>query len=159
MNNAHTRRDFLKVAGLGAAALALPISLRAADDKRKPNIIYIMADDLGYGDLSCYGNTDIKTRNIDRLATEGIRLTQFYTNSPICSPSRVAITTGQYPGRHRVAPCVRERNDLEVGVDFVAKRPYPACEGILWFQRDLPDRPYVEEHLSRTVRCDLAVHR
>ena len=55
MSKTHTRRNFLKIAGLGAAALATPISLRAAEGGRKPNIIYIMADDLGYRELGCFG--------------------------------------------------------------------------------------------------------
>ncbi len=65
----------------------------------KPNVIVIFIDDMGYADLSCYGNSDLETKNIDRLAKEGTRFTQFYVASPICSPSRVALTTGQYPTR------------------------------------------------------------
>lgn len=67
-----------------------------------PNIIFIFIDDMGYGDLSSYGNAGVKTPNIDRLAGEGIRFTQFYVNSPVCSPSRVAVTTGQYPLRWNI---------------------------------------------------------
>lgn len=68
----------------------------------QPNIIFILIDDMGYGDLSAYGNRKIATPNIDRLAEEGIKFTNFYVGSPICSPSRVTITTGQYPGRYRI---------------------------------------------------------
>ena len=64
-----------------------------------PNIVFIFIDDMGYGDLSVTGNTEVETQHIDRLAAEGVRFTQFYVGSPICSPSRVAITTGQYPSR------------------------------------------------------------
>ncbi len=67
--------------------------------KQKPNILFVYIDDMGYGDLSCYGNKEVQTPKIDKLASEGIRFTQFYVNAPICSPSRVAITTGQYPSR------------------------------------------------------------
>jgi arylsulfatase A-like enzyme len=67
--------------------------------ERRPNVILVFVDDMGYGDLSAYGNTRVRTENIDRLAREGIRFTQFYVNSPICSPSRVAVTTGTYPSR------------------------------------------------------------
>lgn len=63
------------------------------------NVVHIFIDDMGYGDLSCFGNTVVDTPCIDALAEQGIRLTNFYVNSPICSPSRVAVTTGQYPGR------------------------------------------------------------
>jgi uncharacterized sulfatase len=63
------------------------------------NILFVFIDDMGYADLACYGNTEVHTPNIDQLAKEGILFTQFYVNSPICSPSRTAVTTGQYPSR------------------------------------------------------------
>jgi arylsulfatase A-like enzyme len=65
----------------------------------KPNVIYILADDLGYGDLSCYGQQKLKTPNIDRLAAEGIRFTDHYSGNTVCSPSRAVLMTGQHPGR------------------------------------------------------------
>lgn len=74
--------------------------LLAATAQQKPNVVIIYIDDMGYGDLSCYGNTQIKTSNIDWLAEQGTKLTSFYVNSPVCSPSRVAMLTGQYPARH-----------------------------------------------------------
>ncbi len=64
----------------------------------KPNIIMIMTDDQGYGDLSCMGAKDFVTPNIDRLASRGVRFTQMYSNSPVCSPSRASLLTGRYPG-------------------------------------------------------------
>src|SRR3974377_1227539 len=60
----------------------------------RPNIIFILADDLGYGDLGCYGQTKIKTPNLDRLAAEGMRFTDFYAGSTVCAPSRCALMTG-----------------------------------------------------------------
>jgi arylsulfatase A len=66
---------------------------------QKPNIVYIFADDLGYGDLSCYGAKDINTPNIDQIAKEGIKFTEFYSASSVCSPSRAALLTGRYPQR------------------------------------------------------------
>lgn len=66
----------------------------------KPNIIFILADDLGYGDPGCYGAQDIKTPNLDRLAEEGVRFTDFYSNGAICSPTRVAFLTGRYQQRY-----------------------------------------------------------
>jgi arylsulfatase A-like enzyme len=69
---------------------------------RRPNIVFIFVDDMGYADPSCFGNPMVNTPHMDRLAVEGIRLTNFYSNSPICSPSRVAVTTGQYPGRWKI---------------------------------------------------------
>lgn len=68
----------------------------------KPNIIFIFADDLGWGDLSCYGNSNIKTPSLDKLASEGTQFTQFYVAGSVCSPSRTGIMSGQYPARNKV---------------------------------------------------------
>lgn len=65
----------------------------------RPNIVLILADDLGYGSLGCYGNAEVKTPNIDRLAADGVRLTDFHSNGPMCSPTRAALMTGRYPQR------------------------------------------------------------
>lgn len=98
-----TRRDFLVFAGTTIGAGCSSSWSRSRQTvKKHPNIIFIFIDDMGYGDLSCYGNKDVQTANIDRLAEEGLRFTQFYVNSPICSPSRVAVTTGTYPARWRI---------------------------------------------------------
>ena len=69
---------------------------------RKPNIILILADDLGYGDLGCYGQTQIKTPNLDKLASEGLRFTDFYAGSTVCAPSRCALMTGLHTGHARI---------------------------------------------------------
>lgn len=76
----------------------------AADDTKasRPNIVVIFIDDMGFADPSCFGNPLIKTPHIDKLAADGIKLTNFYVNSPICSASRVALTTGQYQGRWKI---------------------------------------------------------
>jgi arylsulfatase A-like enzyme len=73
--------------------------ITAAD---KPNIIFILADDLGWGDLGCYGHPITRTPNLDQMAREGTLFTQFYVNASVCSPSRCAFFTGQYPARHRI---------------------------------------------------------
>src|SRR5579872_1763730 len=65
----------------------------------KPNVIFIMTDDLGYGDLSCYGATKLHTPNLDKLAASGIRFTNGHCTSGTCTPSRYAVMTGQYPWR------------------------------------------------------------
>lgn len=78
------------------AALLTTSGLLAAD---KPNVIYILADDLGYGDLSCYGQTKLKTPHIDRLADEGLKFTNHYSGNTVCSPSRAVLMTGQHSGR------------------------------------------------------------
>ena len=68
----------------------------------KPNIIFILADDLGYGDLGCYGQRKIQTPNIDRLAAEGMKFTQFYSGASVCAPSRCVLMTGKNTGHCRV---------------------------------------------------------
>jgi len=78
-------------------ALALPFASAAAADR--PNVVVIYADDLGWGDLSCYGNTDWETPNLDRMAAGGTRLTDFYVATPSCAPSRAALLTGRFPWR------------------------------------------------------------
>src|SRR5688500_13842607 len=72
----------------------------AAENAARPNIIFILADDLGWGDLSCYGNTFVRTPNLDRLARDGALFTQFYVNGSVCSPSRSAFFTSMYPARN-----------------------------------------------------------
>ena len=91
------RRDFVRAVGLGAAALALPRCVRAVTP-RPPNIIYILADDLGYGDVGCYGQKKIRTPHIDRLAADGARMTAHYSGSPVCAPSRCSLLTGLHTG-------------------------------------------------------------
>ncbi|MGI9442311.1 MAG: sulfatase-like hydrolase/transferase [Rubripirellula sp.] len=80
----------------------------------QPNVVVVFIDDMGWADFSCFGNTDAETPAIDRLAREGISFEQFYVNSPICSPSRVAISTGQYPQRWRITSYLahRQLNEL-----------------------------------------------
>ena len=70
-----------------------------SEGHKKPNIVLIFTDDQGYGDLSCYGSTIVKTPHIDELAKKGVKLTSFYSASPVCSPSRAALMTGTYPKR------------------------------------------------------------
>jgi arylsulfatase A-like enzyme len=86
-----------------AAAASNKATTQAADGtNNKPNVLFILADDLGWGDLGCYGHRETKTPNLDRLAQEGTLFTQFYVNASVCSPSRCAFFTGQYPARHRI---------------------------------------------------------
>src|SRR3990172_13022010 len=99
------RRRFLKIIAGGAAVMALPGCATGSSKSERaklPNIIYIMADDMGYADLGCYGQKRIKTPNIDKLAEEGTRFTQCYPGSTVCAPSRSVLMTGQHTGHTRV---------------------------------------------------------
>lgn len=122
-------RRFL--AALSMALVGLPLcSACAVAEGNKPNIVFILADDLGYGDLSSYGAPDLETPNIDRIGYEGVRFTNFYASSSVCSPTRAALLTGRHP-------------EL-VGVPGVTRPHLP--------QRDWgylsPDATLLPEHLS-----------
>ncbi len=93
-----SRRSFMGSIGLAAAAAMVPIKLKATE-KELPNIVLIYADDLGYGDVSCYGATKFKTPNIDRIASQGLRFTNAHSPSATCTPSRYAMLTGEYAWR------------------------------------------------------------
>ncbi len=93
-----TRRGALAGA-LGAAALAAARPSLAQGSGRKPNVLYIMADDLGYADLSCYGRRDYRTPVLDALAAEGMMFTHAYANSAVCTATRVGLITGRYQYR------------------------------------------------------------
>src|SRR4051812_22261788 len=86
--------------------LALPLALAAAspapaaDPARRPNVVVILADDIGYGDLGCYGATRVKTPHLDRLAAAGLRFTDAHATAAVCTPTRYALLTGQYAFRH-----------------------------------------------------------
>jgi arylsulfatase A-like enzyme len=103
------RREFLQNVSIGALGMmtmghSLAFGARQADGavRRKPNIIYILTDDLGYGDLGCYGQKLIRTPNTDALAAEGVRFTQHYAGSTVCAPSRCCLMTGLHTGHARV---------------------------------------------------------
>ncbi len=97
-----SRREFLKSVAFGAAAVSIPALLRSSSGapiKARPNIIFIMIDDLGWMDLHCQGNERLDTPNIDRLARQGMRFTDAYAAAPVCSPTRAANMTGLSPAR------------------------------------------------------------
>ena len=79
--------------------IAMTVARSRADDERTPNILLFMADDLGYGDLGCYGNTSVSTPNLDKLAAEGIKMTHSLAAASLCTPSRASFLTGRYPIR------------------------------------------------------------
>ena len=79
------------------SALVLLLPAAAASFAQRPDVVLIVADDLGYGDLSSYGAPDLQTPHIDAIGSRGMRFTQFYANSPVCSPTRAALLFGRYP--------------------------------------------------------------
>jgi arylsulfatase A-like enzyme len=94
--------------GVFVFGLSLTFSLAA-----RPNVILVFIDDMGWGDFSCFGNEAAQTPEVDRMAKEGVRFEQFYVNSPICSPSRTAISTGQYPQRWKITSYLSNRDHNE----------------------------------------------
>lgn len=94
------RRSFLQLAA--GAPLAVSPAMRAfaqAGSEKRPNILIVYSDDQGYGDLGCYGSAEMHSPNIDALAASGVRFDHWYSNAPVCSPSRAALLTGRYPQR------------------------------------------------------------
>ncbi len=91
------------LSGLLLFCLSFLIIQKGYSGEKPPNIIIVFTDDMGYGDLSCYGNKITLTPNIDRLAKEGIRFTDFYAGASLCTPSRAGLLTGTYPVRNNMA--------------------------------------------------------
>ncbi len=115
-----SRRKFLKTAtGVAGAALSGQLLGRIAQGSttRKPNIVLIFTDDQGYQDLGCYGSPDIRTPHIDRLATEGLRFTDFYVAASVCSPSRAALLTGCYAPRVGISRVLFPRDEIGLNPD------------------------------------------
>ena len=142
--------------------LGLLLSCFSAAGEKRPNIILVFIDDMGWADFSCFGNEDAKTPNIDRLANEGMRFEQFYVNSPICSPSRVAISTGQYPQRWKISSYLghraqNEKRGMAQWLDpqapmlarFLQSSGYATAHFGKWHmggQRDVKDAPAISEY-------------
>jgi len=96
MKNRPARTAFTTAFSIAATSLLAALVARSAE---RPNVVLMMADDLGYQDLSCYGSESIRTPELDRMAQEGVRLTSFYAGGTVCTPSRMALLTGAYPTR------------------------------------------------------------
>jgi arylsulfatase A-like enzyme len=115
------RRSFLSVLAASAAALAAGRAAPAETaQKQRPNIVFVSADDLGFGDLSGYGRADYQTPVLDRLADEGTRFTQAYSIASVCTPTRVGFMTGRYPARHPVGlrePLTLSAADRKIGLE------------------------------------------
>jgi arylsulfatase len=117
------RREFLKASLMGGAGAAALAGCGRFRSRRPPNVVIILADDLGYGDLGCYGAAAIETPNLDRLAAEGLRFTDFSVPQAVCSASRAALLTGCYPNRvsvlHALMPWAE--NGLDPGEETIAE--------------------------------------
>src|ERR1044071_9310894 len=125
-----TRRKFFEsvaagttlLAGLGSIARTQTSSTKS---NLRPNILFILADDLGWGDLSCYGRPDYRTPNLDLLASQGLRFTDAYSASAICTPTRCAFITGRYPARLKIGlieplPVTNNSVGLDPGIPTIA---------------------------------------
>ena len=130
----YTRRTVLKTAGLGLAAMCLsPLeTLLAAQDKSKDspryNVVFILADDLGWKDCSAYGSKFLQTPNIDRLTKKGMLFTEAYAASPVCSPTRASILTGLWPARIGITrpECHYPEEIFKQTINPISK-PYQKC--------------------------------
>lgn len=123
---------------VGGGMLASVFAAFSAKKSDKPNIIFILCDDMGYGDLGCYGQKYIETPNIDRMASEGMRFTQAYSGSPVSAPSRACIMTGQHTGHGEVRgnkEYWRDSGEVRYGVNtdyaIVGQHPYDPNRVIL----------------------------
>jgi arylsulfatase A len=144
MSHHATGRIALAMLAALAAAITPWSSARCwADEPRTlPNIIFIMADDLGYAELGCYGQQKIKTPHIDRLAAEGMRFTQHYTSAPVCAPARCSLMTGKHGGHALVRDNSEQHPaDYLFGDEFGGQFPLPA--GTLTIARALHQAGYV----------------
>jgi arylsulfatase A-like enzyme len=116
VNHPISRRDVLRGAATGMIALVLG-DLKASERASKPpNIVFLLADDLGFADVSCYGRPDLSTPNIDHIAATGVRFLQAYANSAVCTATRTALITGRYQYRLRVGLEEPLAGNLDVGL-------------------------------------------
>jgi arylsulfatase A-like enzyme len=118
-----TRREFINATAAATAAAAVD-RVASVDGAPRPNILFILADDLGYGDLSCYGRPDYATPVLDGLARRGLRFLSAYAAAPVCTPTRCALATGRYP--HRLAVGLREPlkdRDAEIDIGLPPGHP------------------------------------
>lgn len=142
------RRHFLKAAGFGAAALFLSCqkdtiqTATSAEGKKKPNIVYILADDLGYAEVGCYGQEKIQTPHIDKLAAEGMRFTQHYSGNPVCAPSRCTLMTGLHTGHSQVRSNKQMGGDEGWKLGSTIGGQYPLKAGTLTVAKILKEAGY-----------------
>ena len=137
-SSGHPIKQYLKTSDLFVLFFLIPLLTIAQEQKTKPNIIYIYADDLGYGELGSYGQTKIKTPHLDRMAREGMRFTQHYSGAPVCAPSRSILMTGKHSGHSYI------RGNYEMGgfADSLEGGQMPLHEGAYTIARMLKERGY-----------------
>jgi len=142
-----TRRRFLQTLGFGIASLTVPGCMKAGQKAGadKPNFVIIFADDQGYQDIGCFGSPAIKTPNLDRMAADGMRFTDFYSAASICSPSRAALLTGCYPPRVGITKVLFPQDNIGLNpneitiADILRRKGYAtACVG-KWHLGHLPE--------------------
>jgi len=141
-----TRRSFLKVLGAGMASMAIPSVMSAGrKTQSKPNFVIIFTDDQGYQDVGCFGSPSIRTPNLDLMAAEGMRFTDFYSAASVCSPSRAALLTGCYPPRVGITRVLFPRDNIGLNpqertiADILKGKGYvTACIG-KWHLGHLPE--------------------
>src|SRR5579883_2601804 len=110
-----TRRDFL----FSATAGLLGAQASHAASERRPNIVIILADDMGYADLGCFGNPAIRTPQLDRMCAEGVKFTNFYSTASVCTPSRAALLTGRYPIRSGLVRVLLPEEPFGISADEI----------------------------------------
>ncbi|MFH1942856.1 MAG: sulfatase-like hydrolase/transferase, partial [bacterium] len=126
MESKQSRRTFLKTTALGTASAFLgSVSCGKRSPSPKPNIIFVLTDDLGYGEVGCYGQKKIRTPHIDGMAAEGLRFTQHYSGSPVCAPSRCTLLTGKHTGHAYIRDNdeMGERGDVWHDPNLEGQRP------------------------------------
>ncbi len=136
------RREFLKSMTACAAIPALARAVSGEKSPRRPNIVFILADDLGYGDLGCYGQKRIKTPRLDKMAAEGLRFTDHYAGYTVCSPSRCSLMTGKHMGHARVTRNGGRLKNQDVTVAMLMKQAgYKTCMIGKWGLLGRPGHP------------------
>lgn len=155
------RRDFLKLLGAGTLSLGVPACRSAGfpaahkSPRRKTNVVVALCDDLGYGDLACYGHPHIKTPHLNAFAAEGVRLTDCYAAAPVCSPARAGMLTGRTPYRCGIydwipagSPMHLSRQEITVAT-LLRDHGYVTCHSGKWHcngKFNSPDQPQPGDH-------------
>lgn len=147
-----TRREFLRMTGLAAASAVLggcvTMGPAGAGKSKRPNIVFILADDQGVHQLSCYGSDFYETPNIDRLAAEGMKFTNAYAASPVCSPTRASIMTGKYPARLHLTDYIKGGSPKDKRLLVPQWKPYLSLDEVT-IAEALKEAGYVCGHFGK----------